>query len=64
MQEIEIRVKDGQARVHVQGVKGASCENLTRDLQKALGREAESVPTQEMYEADEHLTTDQGLGEG
>ncbi|MDC7224759.1 MAG: DUF2997 domain-containing protein [Spirochaetales bacterium] len=37
-QEMEITIdKDGQVQIHVQGVDGKSCLELTKDLEEALG---------------------------
>ncbi|MDC7220334.1 MAG: DUF2997 domain-containing protein [Spirochaetales bacterium] len=37
-QEMEITIgKDGQVQIHVQGVDGKSCMELTKDLEDALG---------------------------
>ncbi|HPA32633.1 MAG TPA: DUF2997 domain-containing protein [Anaerolineaceae bacterium] len=58
IQEIEITInKQGQVEVHVRGVKGKTCLELTRALEEALGGE---VILREMTpEADE--TTDNPL---
>ena len=34
----------------VRGIKGASCQEVTADINAALGEVYESKPTQEMYE--------------
>ena len=54
IQEIEITInKQGQVEVHVRGVKGKTCLELTRALEEALGGE---VILREMPpEADETL---------
>jgi hypothetical protein len=40
LQEIDVFIdKNGQVRVEVRGVKGESCLDMTRDLEKALGGE-------------------------
>ncbi len=40
MQEIEVTInKDGQVEVHVRGVKGEACLDITRPLEQALGGE-------------------------
>jgi len=54
IQEIEITInKQGQVEVHVRGVKGKACLELTRALEEALGGE---VILREMTpEADETL---------
>ena len=42
MQEITVVIeKDGQVRVEVRGVKGASCLDVTRGLEEALGGQVE-----------------------
>lgn len=52
-QEIEVTIdRNGNVQLHVRGVKGASCEELTRDLEEALGGEIISrEATAEMYES-------------
>ncbi|HNS63325.1 MAG TPA: DUF2997 domain-containing protein [Anaerolineaceae bacterium] len=54
IQEIEITInKQGQVEVHVRGVKGKTCLELTRALEEALGGE---VILREMTpEADETM---------
>lgn len=38
LQEVEVIIgADGQVRLHVRGVKGESCLDLTAPLEKALG---------------------------
>lgn len=38
LQEIEVTIeRNGQVKVHVQGVKGMSCVDLTQDLEAILG---------------------------
>ncbi len=40
IQEIEITIdKDGQVVIHVSGAKGMVCQDITKDLEKALGGE-------------------------
>ena len=42
MQEITVVIeKDGQVRVEVRGVKGASCLDMTKGLEEALGGQVE-----------------------
>lgn len=52
LQEIEVFIdKNGQVRIEVRGVKGMSCLDLTRDLEKALGGQVEAREmTPEAYE--------------
>lgn len=52
MEEVTITVApDGTVKVGVRCVKGKSCKDLTKDLEKALGRTVKDVPTPEMTEA-------------
>jgi hypothetical protein len=40
IQEIEVTIeKNGRVHVFVHGVKGQACLEITRELEKALGRE-------------------------
>ncbi len=40
LQEIEVTInKNGQVEIHVRGVKGEACLDLTRSLEAALGGE-------------------------
>jgi len=40
VEEIEVTIdKNGQVQLHVRGVKGKKCLDLTRDLEKSLGAE-------------------------
>lgn len=42
VQEIEVTIgKDGKIQVHVRGVKGEACLDITRALESALGGEVE-----------------------
>ena len=45
---IEIIIgKDGKSKVHVKGVKGKECVDLTADLEKSLGDVTECKKTSE-----------------
>jgi len=38
MQEIEVTIdKNGQTQIHVMGIKGKACLEITRELEKILG---------------------------
>lgn len=38
MQEVEVVIdREGRVQIHVQGVQGTACLDLTADLEKALG---------------------------
>jgi hypothetical protein len=40
IQEIEVTIdKNGQVVLHVRGAKGMVCQDITKDLEKALGGE-------------------------
>ncbi|GAP14548.1 hypothetical protein LARV_02321 [Longilinea arvoryzae] len=42
VQEIEVTIgKDGKVQVHVRGVQGKACLDITRALENALGGEVE-----------------------
>jgi hypothetical protein len=42
LQEIEVTIgKDGKVQLHVRGVKGDACLDITRALEEALGGEVE-----------------------
>lgn len=49
-QEIEITISPaGEVQLHVQGVKGTKCLDITQDLQEALGVIVNSEKTSEYY---------------
>jgi acylphosphatase len=51
MKEIEIIIdKNGEVRVHVMGIKGASCLEFTKWLEQALGPTIQQQFTGEYYE--------------
>ncbi|TLN20880.1 DUF2997 domain-containing protein [bacterium] len=42
VQEVEVTIgKDGKVQVHVRGVKGEACLDITRALESALGGQVE-----------------------
>lgn len=41
---------DGTATVGVECVKGSACKDLTKDIERALGKTVKDVPTSEMKE--------------
>jgi hypothetical protein len=59
--EIEVVIdKQGQVQVHVQGVKGGQCLEVTKNLERALGSEVVSRElTAEARESEENTATDQ-----
>jgi hypothetical protein len=42
---------DGQSKVEAKGVRGAGCQALTRDIEKALGTTAADTKTAEFHQA-------------
>lgn len=50
-QVIVIIGNDGHAKIEVQGCRGPSCGNLTRDLERALGLVTSDVKTPEFLQA-------------
>jgi hypothetical protein len=63
MEEIKIVVgKGGKINFGVHGVKGASCKELTKKLEEALGATVESDNTEEYYEQEQQNGNTQGLG--
>jgi hypothetical protein len=54
MKPIEIEVvvgEDGEVTLHVKGVKGKTCTDLTDEVEKALGRVTKRTATREAHEA-------------
>lgn len=60
IEEIEFRIyPDGRVTEIVRGVKGKTCEDVTKAINKQLGNVVDSQPTEEMFE--EEITIDQTL---
>jgi len=50
-EEIEVVIdEEGAATLHVQGVKGKTCTDLTDDVEKALGKVTRRTATREARE--------------
>jgi len=65
MSEIVIRVgKDGKLNLNVNGVKGSSCKDLTKGLEKALGVTETSKNTNDYYEQEQTVENTQDLSNG
>lgn len=65
MEEIIIRVgKDGKINLNVEGVKGSSCKDLTKAMEKAFGAVEQSKSTSEMYEQEATIDVGQEVGGG
>jgi hypothetical protein len=63
MQEITIRVgKGGKINLNVDGVKGGSCKDLTKNLEKAFGNVSDTENTQEYYEQEQSVEGEQSIG--
>lgn len=63
MEEIIIRIgKGGKINLNVLGVKGSSCKDLTKNLEKALGSTVETKNTDEYFEQKQETGLTQGLG--
>lgn len=51
MEKITIDIAtDGTPTIKVNGVKGRSCQDATRELEQALGKTVSDKATSEMYE--------------
>lgn len=66
VQEVNVTIgKDGKVEIHLQGVKGPACLDITRELEKALGGQiisremtAEAIePQANPLQDQNHLTT-------
>ena len=55
-QIIKITIEGGIPTIHVQGIKGRSCKDVTKALEAALGETTKSKPTGEMYEQAKQAT--------
>jgi hypothetical protein len=54
MQNVTITIApDGSPTIQVNGVKGTSCKDVTKAVEKALGKVARDKPTPEMLEKGE-----------
>ena len=50
LQTIRFRIRpDGRVEEQVQGLRGASCQRLTADLEARLGAVVSSAPTEDHY---------------
>ncbi len=63
MQEIKFTIAaDGSVKTEVKGVKGGSCKDLTKQIEKALGAVTGSKNTPEHYEKDNQAQVKLGGG--
>ncbi len=54
-QELDIEISsDGNVSINVQGAKGSSCLDLTKDLEESLGLVIEREKKSSFYEEDDH----------
>ncbi len=64
-QEMEITIeRDGKVQIHVQGVDGTSCLELTKELEEALGVVTAQEKTGEYYKEETGQTVRILTGEG
>lgn len=49
-QIVKVTVENGVPTITVQGCKGKTCKDITRELERALGDAKDSKPTAEFYE--------------
>jgi len=64
-QEMEITIgRDGKVEIHVQGVDGKSCMDLTKELEEALGVVTSREKTGEYFKEDSGQTVRILTGEG
>lgn len=62
-QEIEFTINpDGSVGIEVKGAKGASCTELTREIEEALGIVTNRNYTSEYYQAEETAHTTVSVG--
>lgn len=51
MERITVTIEPGgDYTISVTGVKGKACQDITRDLERALGKTVSDTPTRERYE--------------
>jgi hypothetical protein len=63
MHKVIVTVGDGgKMTIKVEGVKGGGCQQVTKDLEAALGKVAGSQKTAEFYEKPNVVTLKQGQG--
>jgi hypothetical protein len=56
MEELEIVIEpDGTTRIHVKGIRGARCLDVTRRIEEALGEVIDRKYTSEYYEESDQL---------
>lgn len=65
MEEIKITVGEGgKVVIDVDGVKGSKCTDLTKKLEKALGKTSKVDKKDEFYQQEQHNERNQSLGGG
>lgn len=52
MQEVTIKISKAVPVISVKGVKGKSCKELTKDLERNLGNVTSDKPTLEMHQSE------------
>ncbi|CAJ1970129.1 unnamed protein product [Cylindrotheca closterium] len=62
VQSIEFKIyPDGRVEEKVIGVKGGNCHSVTEKINESLGKVVESAPTEELYENEVVVTTEQTI---
>jgi len=54
MHKVIINISAAKPVISVKGVKGKSCKDITKELEKALGKSGKSTPTPEYYQSSTH----------
>ena len=63
MTEIKIRIgKNGKVNIDVAGVKGKACTDLTKSIEKALGKVEATRKTPEFYQQPNSVSNTQSAG--
>jgi hypothetical protein len=63
MTEIKIIIgKDGKVNLDVAGVKGSACKELTKSIEKALGKTTTTQKKSEYFQQGQSISRTQNLG--
>jgi hypothetical protein len=65
MEELEIIIEpDGTTRIHVKGIRGARCLDVTRRIEEELGEVIDRKHTPEYYEESDQLVLQDRMKHG
>lgn len=65
LETIEFRIfPDGRVEEIVKGVRGVNCNKVTEEINAALGKVIDTVPTEEMFEQELTINTEVTISEG